>query len=249
MDRVITEREYSVHYYEIDMKKRCLITSIMNYFQDIALIQSEDQGIGIDYLLKEKSLAWVLYKWDIKVDRYPLYKEKVKVRTWAYSLVKFYAYRKFEVIDENGEVIITADTIWLLVNINTKKPVRIIKEVFDGYGVELDCTDKLDMGKIQAPSKIDSQIEFIVRYSDIDTNRHVNNVKYADWCIETVPLDIVLNYTLKRTRIIYKKETKYGEKIKVLTEILHEQDKIICLHKIVDKDDKELCSAETTWEE
>lgn len=49
-------------------------------------------------------------------------------------------------------------------------------------------------------------MEFIARYSDIDTNRHVNNVKYADWSIEIVPLDIVMSYCLKRMKITYKKK-------------------------------------------
>lgn len=60
MSGIMTEREYIIHYYEVDIKKRCLITSLMNYLQDIALTQSADCGVGIDYL-NENKLAWVLY--------------------------------------------------------------------------------------------------------------------------------------------------------------------------------------------
>lgn len=44
------EQEYRIHYYEIDYKKRALITSLMNYFDDVATCQSEKLGVGIDYL-------------------------------------------------------------------------------------------------------------------------------------------------------------------------------------------------------
>ena len=48
---------------------------------------------------------------------------------------------------------------------------------------------------------------FNVRYSDIDTNGHVNNSKYVSWIIETVPLEIVLNYTLKNLKMDYKRNS------------------------------------------
>ena len=59
-----------------------------------------------------------------------------------------------------------------------------------------------------------SEKSFDVRYSDIDTNMHVNNVKYVSWALETVPKDIVLNYELKNVKVTYEKETTYGETIK-----------------------------------
>ena len=37
---------------------------------------------------------------------------------------------------------------------------------------------------------------FKVRYGDIDSNMHVNNVRYVEWAIESLPLDIVLNYEI-----------------------------------------------------
>jgi medium-chain acyl-[acyl-carrier-protein] hydrolase len=248
MSFAITEREYYIHYYEADYKKRCLITSMMNYFEDIALIQSADCGIGIDYL-NENKLAWVLYKWDIKIKKYPLYKQRVKVRTWAYSFVKFYAYRQFEVIDENGETIVTANSVWLLVNTEKKRPVKINERMYEGYGADKNSADSFKIEKINSLSKIDSEKEFTVRYSDIDTNRHVNNVRYAEWSIETVPMDIVLKYELKRIKITYKKETRYGETIKVLSEIITEDGTVNCGHKIVGEYGNELCLAETVWEQ
>jgi medium-chain acyl-[acyl-carrier-protein] hydrolase len=121
------EKEYSIHYYEIDYKKRCLITSLMNYFQDLAIMQSEMLGVGIDYLAENK-LAWVLYRWDIKIDRHPLYGDTVKVKTYPHSFAKFYAYRKFEVMDKSGNMIASAYTVWLLVNTGAKRPIKMDDE-------------------------------------------------------------------------------------------------------------------------
>ena len=63
---VRTEKEYEVHYYEVNYRLDCKMSSIINYFCDIGAIQSNDLGVGIDYLT-ERRLAWVFYKYDIKV--------------------------------------------------------------------------------------------------------------------------------------------------------------------------------------
>ena len=241
------EKEYEIHYYEIDYKKRVLITSIVDFLGDVAMVQSEKLGIGIDYLNKN-NLAWVLYKWNIDMYKYPMLGEKIIVRTCAYSMRKFYAYRTFELIDEAGEKVGKAESIWFLINTERRRPVKINEDTYRIYGLEAGEESVLEIEDIEKPIKTDSEKMFNVRYSDIDTNQHVNNEKYIAWAIETVPKDIVLNYTLKNLKVIYQKETTYGETIRVFTEIKNESDRIICVHKIIDKEDKELTLLKTEWE-
>jgi medium-chain acyl-[acyl-carrier-protein] hydrolase len=248
MNSAVLERDYYIHYYEVDYKKRCLISSLLNYFEDAAIIQSESRGVGIDYL-RENKIAWVLYKWDIKIERPPVHAETIKVRTYPYSFMKFYAYRKFEVIDSSGNVIVAANSMWLLINTENKKPVKIVENIYEAYGIDRDRMDALETVDAAPLSRVDSIREFEVRYSDIDTNRHVNNVKYVDWSIETVPMEVVLDHTLKRLKATYKKETTYGATIKAATEVVRNKCGVTCLHKITDSEGKELCLLETEWSE
>jgi medium-chain acyl-[acyl-carrier-protein] hydrolase len=241
------EKEYEIHYYEVDYKRRALITSIVDFLGDIATKQSEELGVGIDFL-KENNQAWVLYKWNIDMYKYPAYGEKIKIRTCPYSMKKFYAYRTFEILNQENEVLGKADSIWFLINIERRRPVRISKEIYGFYGVDLNDESTLEIEDIEKPTSIDYEKQFNVRYSDIDTNRHVNNAKYIAWAIETVPMDIALNYTLKNVKVVYEKETTYGEIISVLTEIKNEENKAICTHKIIDKEEKELTLLKMIWE-
>ena len=52
------ENKYSftgkVRYSEIDDRNRLSIPSVVNYFQDCALFQSEDYGLGLDFLREKK---------------------------------------------------------------------------------------------------------------------------------------------------------------------------------------------------
>ncbi|OBR96416.1 MULTISPECIES: acyl-[acyl-carrier-protein] thioesterase [Clostridium] len=247
MENVVTEKEYEVQYYEIDFRKKLLVTSLMNYFEDVSTKQSEDIGGGLDYL-KQKGVAWVLYKWDIHINRYPHYGEKITVQTKAYSFRKFYGYRTFKVLDDKENVIASANSIWLLIDKEKRKVIRITEDMYKMYGVSGNEIKPLIIKKIKLPEQFDIEKGFNVRYSDIDTNRHVNNVKYVDWIVETIPLDIVLNFTIKNLNITYEKEALYGEKIKIYTELKKKENSYISLHKIVDQEEKELSVIEAVWE-
>lgn len=245
--RIVTEKEYVVHYYEIDCKKKLLITSLMNYFSDVAIQQSENLGVGLDYM-KKNNVAWVIYKWYINLKRYPMYNEKIRVRTMPYSFRRFYAYRTFEVLDSNDEIIATANSLWFFIDTKVRKGTRITEDMYNAYCIDKSNTRNLDMEKVNLPKKIDSQESFNIRYTDIDTNQHVNNVKYVDWALETVPLNIISNYTLKNINIIYEKEATYGKSIKVFTEMTEQQGSVICIHNVQDIEGKELSRLKTVWD-
>ncbi len=243
---VVTNRNYNIHYYEVDIHKRAYITSVMNYLGDMAMYQSEALGVGMKYL-KEDKMAWVLYKWDITMKSYPLLNETIKVETFAYSFKRFYAYRKYEIFDAGGNRIGYADSVWILINTDRRRPMRITKDIYEAYGIDDSNNTPIDIENILSINAVNCEKSFEVRYSDIDTNMHVNNVKYAAWALETVPKDIVLNYELKNIKVTYEKETTYGEIIKVNTEIIREENKIICRHKIINKEGTELTLLQSTW--
>lgn len=246
MKRVVTEKEFEINYYEVDFRKELLITSLMNYFDDTVTKQSEDIDRGLDYM-KDMGISWVLYKWDIDVNRYPMLREKIRVRTSACALMKFYAYRTFDVIDKDDNIICSAKSVWLLIDTNKRRAKRITEDMYSMYGITKEDNKPLIIKEVNLPEKYSYEKHFDVRYSDIDTNRHVNNVKYVDWVIETIPLNIVLSCSLKNLNITYKKEAVYGETIKVCTEIKQEDNKYIALHEISNNEDKKLCIIQTVW--
>jgi len=194
---LITSKSYNVHYYEVDAKKRALISTIMNYLMDICSVQSDSRGVGVEYLMTNNK-GWILTHWNIKINRYPLYDENLKVSTRANSFYKYYAYRTNYIEDSLGNLIVDGRSIWLLVDSAKRRPV--------------------------------------------------NNVKYVSWIIESIPLDIALNYEMREITVVYKKETYYGHRIKVHTKIEKSQTGYICTHDIINEDGEELTLATTYWE-
>ena len=242
----VKEGEYEVHYYETNYRLECKISSIINYFCDIGSKQSEELGVGIEYLT-EKRLAYVFYRYDINVKRYTMYGEKIKVRTMAKSFKKFYASRAYEIYDENNEKIVDGEGIFLLINIDKRKAVRIPEDQYIAYGVDIENCPDIKVTKLEKLTKEMDRNNFKVRYGDIDSNMHVNNVKYVEWAIESLPLDIVSNYELKELSVVFEKECRYGTEISASYEIRKNEDGVVILHKIADIEGKELTVLISKW--
>lgn len=232
---VVTEKEYEIRYYEVDYKERLLLAELVNFFTDVSVFQGDIIKIDLDYL-KRRNLAWVLYKWDIKIDRMPCYGEKIKVITRAESFRAFYAMRSFLVKDDEDNIIIKADSIWFLIDTKLRSPKRIPAEFLGYYGIKKEDKYTPDIPKIEAFEGNDNIKTFNIRYSDIDTNMHVNNGKYVSYMIESIPKDIVTKYDLKRFTVTYEKETKYGESISSMCQVKEEGDNLILLHKTINEE-------------
>ena len=138
-----------VRYSETGGRKKSNMASLANYFQDCAILQSENVGIGLDYLA-DHHRAWFLISWQIEVDRYPAMGEKIKVRTWAYDFKASLGFRNIDIEDEVSEAYPMEPAI------DMEYAPRKIK-LFDDHNV-------VDTRKV-------------MQYQ-IDSNNHMNNEAY-----------------------------------------------------------------------
>ena len=69
-----------IRYSEIDRSGRLSIPAVVDYFQDCSAFQSEELGVGVEYLANKKR-AWILNSWQIVLERRPEECEKITVGT------------------------------------------------------------------------------------------------------------------------------------------------------------------------
>ena len=100
-----------IRYSEIDHHRTITLPGIINYFQDCSTFQSEDIGYGVERFQTEGK-AWVLSYWQVVVERYPKIGERVKVSTWATSFKGILAERNFQMVDESGQAVAYANSVW-----------------------------------------------------------------------------------------------------------------------------------------
>lgn len=241
-------KKYEIHYYEVDAKLRCKLSSIIDFICDVGTQQSECLGGGIEFCTKN-NCAWVFYKDDIKMYRYPMFGETINITTQPIGFKKFYGLRKYTIMDEKNNLIGEAFALFFLIDINKRRPTRIQKEQYEMYGVDGDVDYDISMDRIEKLDQEQYNKQFNIRYSDIDSNNHVNNVKYFEWAIEAVPLEVVNNYIIGRIKIIFEKETTYGESILSSATIKEIDDNNIkSYHTIRNNDGTEVTLLEVDWE-
>ena len=151
--------------------------------------------------------------------------------------------------DEEGNLIGEALALFFLIDIEKRRPIRIQKEQYEFYGVDGDVDYDISMDKIEKNDEEQYNKQFDIRYSDIDSNNHVNNVKYIEWAIEAVPLDVINNYVIKRIKVIFEKETTYGDKISVSATVKEIDDvNLKSYHTIRNSEGVQLTLLEAEWE-
>lgn len=190
-----------IRYSETDSEGELTLNALLNYFQDCSTFHSEDVGLGISYM-KEIGQAWVLSSWQIVVDRYPKLGEKVKIVTLPYELKGFLGYRNFAMLDEEGNYLAKANSLWSLLDMTTGKPVAVNEAMHKGYGID----EKLDMDyaprKITVPEGGQLLDPIVVKKHHLDTNRHVNNGQYVNIAMEYLPDGFLIH----QMRAEYKKQ-------------------------------------------
>ncbi|PIJ63708.1 acyl-ACP thioesterase [Mesotoga sp. HF07.pep.5.2.highcov] len=244
MKPVITKEVYRVRYYELDCQWKASISSLMDYFNDVVTLQTVEMGHGVDIMSKGE-YAWLLLRWDVKVNRYPDYLENVVVQTIPYSMDRFYAYRRFEIFDCSGNVIVDANSQWILIDQRKRRPIRIGDQFYELYGIDSDFHEPLSFPKVNENESSGEEITFIVSNSDLDTNGHSNNVAYVRWIMETVPSEFVKRF-LRRLTIEYKRESRKGDVISVESVFENGADFAEGKHKIISSG-RVLSLARTEW--
>ena len=179
-----------VRYSEVDINRQLDLAGIINYFQDCTTFQSEDLCVGIDYM-NNVNRAWMLSSWQIIVNRNPIFGETITTSTWAYDFDSMFGYRNFTITDKENMICAYANSIWILVDLNTGHPIKLNEEITSVYQLEDRINMEYAPRKIKAPCDSQEGQPIIVVNSFLDTNNHVNNGQYIKIAEEFLPDDFI----------------------------------------------------------
>jgi medium-chain acyl-[acyl-carrier-protein] hydrolase len=236
---------YFAQYHDCDTRQRLTVLAMMRYFEDIALLQSESYEVGLPYYAKEQ-VAWLLNKWDIRIRKTPAFMDDVRVLTQPMAMRRFLANRRYEIGEDGGPPLVEADSQWVFVDMARRRPARIREEIFRTYGITEESEILPAPPAPREPSREDVTRAFHVRKSDIDVNRHVNNIRYVDWAFDALPEEIALGASLRRLFVHYRKEVHYGEEVTARTEMREEDGLVVALHGVYVGNELR-CGLESRW--
>lgn len=199
-------RDFDINY---DLKNE----QLLYFLESTAAKHSNIAGFGIKQL-DETKLTWVLLNWKVDIINRPKYDDKITVKTWSASIDKLYAYRDFEIYNEENTLIGTATSKWLLMNSETWKIERMDKDSMKSYGTEnMTIYPNYKYPKVQTNIDLSNNYSEITISKDmIDINHHVHNTCYYTMAIDALPNEIK-EKQFDHFEIIYKKEIRKDDKI------------------------------------
>jgi len=223
------------------------LPGLMTHVQEASLFHTFSIPGAFDYY-DEHNWVWIITHWQVEIYGYPKVGDTVNISTWPVRFKGYFGERGFEVVDTAGVRLLSANSNWILLDRSTFKPVRPTERISSKYGEYHPFLLEKDFG---LPKQGDfaplSSHAYIVNRRDIDTNNHVNNVKYLEWLYCQVPEDIYNNYRVKSLKVAYKKETFLGNQVEIKL-FKREKGKDIEIFAMIEKDGQTATEIYTLWQ-
>jgi len=182
---------------------------------DMMLLTSEKQLHQADAdsteMVKNNGLGWVVVQYHMDIVKMPRLGQKLKVNTQATTYNKFFFYRDFWIDDEEGNHMVTAQSAFVLIDINQRKIVSATDRLDNKFGAE-EVNKIQRFNRVRVPEDYDNEQEQHIGYYNIDVNKHVNNSYYFDWMVDTLDIDFIANHRIKSMDIKYDKELNTDSK-------------------------------------
>lgn len=214
--------------YEADANHNFRPTAMLDLMQEAAGRDASDLGFGYDDMISSNT-AWVLSRIRVVFHKSPKWRDTINLKTWHKGANRIFYLRDFILESTEGERMVSATTSWLIIDLSSRRMVRntYLAENFDnsamGHAIE-EPADKVTLPK-------DVELELVhthkVVWSDIDTNGHVNNVKYAVWALDAIDYEVAQKNVLKEMLINYDSEVMPGQEVELYRASVEDNGSIV----------------------
>ena len=212
MEDLVFSLDKEVTSVDTDFNLDVKLSTLFMYFQEVSSLHSELLGVGKGETI-DKNLHWVISRFLVEVHRLPRYGDKIKIKTYPGNNNGLFFYRHYLITDMKDNVMVKANSIWLIVDGLTH---QIKRNPFNGYLLPIYHLE----GELANPDKVvevanDYLYTRKVRYSDIDLNSHLNNTRYIELIQDSFDLDFYRCHKIKSILINYNQEFKANDEVKI----------------------------------
>ncbi|MCM3570276.1 acyl-[acyl-carrier-protein] thioesterase [Neobacillus mesonae] len=223
----VFKRNCHIDLRDVDFNKKLKLSTLFSYFQDVASLDAESHGFGIETLEKKFGAAWVLTRIRVEIIRMPSWDEEITIETWALKPSKIEFNRDYLVKDANGNIIVRAVSKWVIMDIKERKLKRT--ELVE-FPFQVNITERVMEGRLEKLKhfgKLEPAYKKIIGYSDIDFNGHINNSKYVDYIMDCFQVEDLKNHSIQSIDINFNQEALPGDSLALFKDISKLDENII----------------------
>lgn len=205
--RGIYERPLLLGSEHVDCFRRLRASTLFELLQTASIRHTEELGVGREKTL-DKGLLWVIARQYVAIDRMPAYDERITLRSWPGETMRVLFPRYYEILSESGETLVRGSAVWSLMDAETRATAFP-----DEYGVEITGVEtgrELPYLTRLRTTETPNAFDFIVPYSYVDLNGHMNNTRYFDLIEDRLP-------AVKAGKLLREIHTEYASEAKLDT--------------------------------
>ncbi|KAG6413186.1 hypothetical protein SASPL_125892 [Salvia splendens] len=232
-ERFVFRQAYVIRSYEIGPDQTATMETLMNLLQETALNHVAKSGVagggfGATREMSLRKLIWVVTRIHAQIDKYSSWGDVVEIDTWVDAAGKNGMRRDWIIRDYKSQKIITrATSTWAIMNRETRRLSKIPDEVrqelqpfyLDRAAIATENMDTQSIHKLSDQIANRIRTGLAPRWSDMDANQHVNNVKYIGWILESMPVNVLEDYKMKNITLEYRRECRQSNVLESLTTI------------------------------
>jgi acyl-ACP thioesterase len=243
-----TYREaFQVRSYETDPQGRLQVPILCQLLQEAATAHAAILGVAVESLI-DSGVAWVLSRLHFEMNRWPAADEDITIETWPEAASRLFTERRFEILDGSERRIGSVSTLWLVLDLGRRRPVRLPPQVAERLHEHELGDEPRRFGDLVAPEPAEHELGFTVRRSDLDLAAHVNNTSYVEWAIEAVPDELWGSTDLSELEIHFLSECHHGQRVVSRSQVIDRGDDTEVHHQLMRSDDEnEVARARTVW--
>lgn len=206
-------REFTVKYSEADFKDELKLSAMLSYFEEAASSSADELGFGYSYL-KPRGYAFMVAGLSCEFIS-PIYLgERACVKTWPTPPTRVVFGREYQLLSCDGQIKANASARWCLIDLKDGKILSskaIDNQDYTTYNTAKTLSNV--RWKLPVFKKEGGELKFALRIanSEYDHNMHVNNIHYADYCLNCFSVAELKEQKLKKFTIAYTKQCKEGD--------------------------------------
>lgn len=195
----------------VDLAGRLQPFFLINLMQNAANDNATDFGASREDMLA-KGVIWVISRLDIEIQTFPVLNDTILVKTWFGPVRKWLWSRYYQICRPNGEVLIQASSVWVLLDYKTREVAIPSKLNLDLPEQMVNAPQIMPLPpKIKCPDDMVAIGSKMPAYSDVDLNMHMNNVAYIRLLCDALPVNYFEDHAFSRLTINYLNEAHMNE--------------------------------------
>ena len=176
--------EYTIRYTDVDDTKHLRWVALEEYLLEVAGTVADELGFGIA-VLHPRELTWIITHLSLEMSYMPMPQEHIVFETWIEQNAHMLSTRDYRIYlkpapdssRQDWRLIGSCKSVWAVLDMEKRE----IANVFDDP-IFAGCVDGEVLPMARAPRMMAlteaPRVPYIIRYSDLDYNRHCNSCKY-----------------------------------------------------------------------